>query len=407
MKNNVNQIALHIVCSLAFLLFPILASPDFPNVHTTLTNPNGITEVITHFLLLVFFYLCYFLLIPQFYFKQKYVLFAGTVVAYALAMIFCLRLAYCYFPYKRHFRGYRDGALAGMNMMPDRPFNMPQQGDSNAHFQHQDFGGNHSFNGQHNSADTGMYFQHGRPPDHGFDMRRGGPPHFNILRDIFFDYNMYLLLIVLFIAMLLKTSQRWRQLQNEKLETELSYLKAQINPHFLFNTLNSIYSLAIEKSDYTATAVVKLSGMMRYIISESNKHFVSLQKEINYIKDYIELQKFRLGGTVQINYLTEGNAEGLEIAPLLLITFVENAFKYGVNPEEYSDIFIEIKIAENNLELTVSNNKVKHSLNKKESSGLGITNTKHRLEMLYPGRYTLDIQDGAKMFIVELKINLK
>ena len=387
MKNNVNQITLYIVCSLAFLLFPILASPDFPNVHKTLTNPNGINEVITHLLLLIFFYLCYFLLIPKLYFKQKYPLFIGSIVLYAALMICALKVVYAYFPNQRHFSGHHNFSFPDGNMMPERPFEM-----------------------QHAANDSTSHFmrQNDMAQDHPFGMRHpNGPPHFNILRDLFFDYSMYLLLIVLFIAMLLKTSQRWRKLQNEKLETELSYLKAQINPHFLFNTLNSIYSLAIEKSDYTATAVVKLSGMMRYIISESNKHFVSLQKEINYIQDYIELQKFRLGGTVQINFLWEGTSEGLEIAPLLLITFVENAFKYGVNPEEYSDIFIEIKITQGNIHLTVSNNKVTHSMHKKESSGLGISNTKHRLEMLYPGRYTLDIHDGTKMFIVELQINLK
>jgi hypothetical protein len=385
MKNNVNQIALYIVCSLAFLLFPILASPDFPNIRATLTNPNGINEIITHFLLLLFFYLCYFLLIPKLYFKQKYLLFAGTVVLYAALMIFSLKIVYSYFPNQKHFQGYHNPAFWGMNNRQDRPFNIPPFPDDTSF----------RFPGRNGFQDRDFWLHHPHPP------------HFNILRDIFFDYSMYLLLIVLFIAMLLKTSQRWRKLQNEKLETELSYLKAQINPHFLFNTLNSIYSLAIEKSDYTATAVVKLSGMMRYIISESNKHFVPLQKEINYIQDYIELQKFRLGGTVQINYLVDGSPETLEIAPLLLITFVENAFKYGVNPEEYSDISIGIKIVQESVFLTVSNNKVTHSMHKKESSGLGIANTRHRLEMLYPGQYSLDIHDDVKMFIVELQIKLK
>lgn len=163
--------------------------------------------------------------------------------------------------------------------------------------------------------------------------RPGGPPHINTLRVIFFDYGLYMFILVLVCALLLKTNQRWRKLRQEKLETELSYLKAQINPHFLFNTLNSIYALAIEKSDYTATAVVKLSGMMRYIISESHKHFVSLEKEISYINDYIELQKFRLGGTVKIHYSLQGHYPGKEIAPLILITFVENAFKYGLTPK--------------------------------------------------------------------------
>jgi len=354
MKARINQIAIHIVCSLAFLLFPILSSPDFPNVKATLSNPGGINDLYTYFLLLAFFYVTYYVLIPKLYFRQKYFLFAGSIIVYALLMSLSLRMLFQPYP---HFTG-----------MP-RPSQVMPPPPGNPH--------------------------HGRPP------------HFNFLRMFFFGYSMYLLLIVLFIAMLLKTNQRWRRLQNEKLETELSYLKAQINPHFLFNTLNSIYSLAIEKSDYTATAVVKLSGMMRYIISESNKHFVPLQKELNYIGDYIELQKFRMGGTVQISYRLSGHAGGKEIAPLLLITFVENAFKYGVNPEEYSDILTEIRIENDSLTLTVANYKVNHSIHHKDSSGLGIANARHRLEMLYPGRYTLDIEDGSQKFTVHLKISLK
>jgi sensor histidine kinase YesM len=213
--------------------------------------------------------------------------------------------------------------------------------------------------------------------------------------------------IVLFCALLLKTNQRWRKLQQEKLETELSYLKAQINPHFLFNTLNSIYSLAIEKSDYTATAVVKLSGMMRYIISESHKNFVSLEKEVNYINDYIELQKFRLGGTVEIQYSLQGNYNRKEIAPLILITFVENAFKYGVNPEQHSKILVRIDIENDSLILAIENNKVTTSQEKIEASGLGISNTRNRLEMLYPGKYKLNINDGVEKFKVHLEVTLQ
>lgn len=360
MKNRTTSIAIHIVSSIAFLLFPIISSPDFPDIGKTLSNPGGISEIATHLLLLIFFYLCYYLLIPKYYFRHQYVKFAGGIIVYILLMTILQRALHNDF-FSRQERG-------GFPMdMPPPPHDGP-----------------------------------GEPWRH----HKGPPSHLFFLRILFLDYSFYLSIIVLFIAMLLKTNQRWRQLQEEKLETELSYLKAQINPHFLFNTLNSIYSLAIEKSDYTPTAVVKLSGLMRYIISESSKNFVSLQNELTYIQDYIELQKFRLGGTVQINYITEGSAAGKQIAPLLLITFVENAFKYGVNPEEISDIFISIILKDNHLSLMVANNKVSHQ-NHKDSSGLGLKNTKHRLEMLYPGQYSLDINDGLQKFIVELQITLK
>lgn len=360
MKKKSYSIILHVLCSLVFLLFPILSSPDFPDVRATISNPFGINEVITHCLLLAFFYLSYLILIPRLYFRQKYVWFGLSITAYIALMILILSFIFLRFP---HLHIHHNPKPPGEGFPPphDKPFQPRHPGDR---------------------------------------------PHTNLLRVVFFDYSMYLLIIVLFIAMLLKISQRWRQLQNEKLETELSYLKAQINPHFLFNTLNSIYALAIEKSDYTATAVVKLSGMMRYIISESNKHFVSLQKEVNYIEDYIELQKFRLGNTVQINYQLAGPATGKEIAPLLLITFVENAFKYGVNPEEASHIFIEINIEADSLSLMVANNKVSHQAAEESSEGLGISNTKNRLEMLYPGCYALDINDGPEKFTVHLQISL-
>jgi len=365
MRFKFNQVALHIFCSIVFLLFPVLSSPDFPHISRTLSDPNGSREVLTHVILLGFFYLTYYLLIPKFYFRQRYVLFATYVTLSAAILCAILVSAVSFLPH----HGHRMGPPPGMGNYGPPP----------------DF----------------------QQPSGSFDMEMpGGPPHDNILRTIFFDYSLYMFVIVLFCAMLLKVSQRWRKLQREQLETELSYLKAQINPHFLFNTLNSIYSLAIEKSDYTATAVVKLSGMMRYIISESHKHFVSLEKEINYINDYIELQKFRLGGTVQINYALKGSYTGREVAPLILITFVENAFKYGVNPEEYSEISTTIHIENDILTLKVENNKVTTLPGKLEASGLGISNTRNRLEMLYPRKHKLIIDDGTEKFKVHLEITL-
>jgi hypothetical protein len=370
MKFKFNQVLLHVFCSIVFLLFPILSSPDFPHITRTISNPNGGREVLSHVVLLGFFYLTYYLLIPRFYFRQRYVQFFTYVTISAGLLCALLVVTRGFFP---THEGPDFRHVGNYGPPPDRNIhtNMPEQkpGNDQPHFE--------------------------------------GPRHMNLLRTVFFDYSLYMFVIVLFCALLLKTNQRWRKLQQEQLETELSYLKAQINPHFLFNTLNSIYSLAIEKSDYTATAVVKLSGMMRYIISESHKHFVSLEKEINYINDYIELQKFRLGGTVEINYSLQGNYTGKEIAPLILITFVENAFKYGVNPEEYSEIFVGINIDDDVLTLKVENNKVTTLQSKIEASGLGISNTRNRLQMLYPRNHKLMIDDSTEKFKVHLEVSLK
>ena len=227
----------------------------------------------------------------------------------------------------------------------------------------------------------------------------GGPPRFEHL----FQFS-----IVLVLSALIRTNNRLKQTEKEKVNAELSYLKAQINPHFLFNTLNSIYSSAIEENaDNTASAVVKLSGMMRYVISEAHNDYVPLEKEINYISDYIDLQKIRLGNTVNLQYHVTGNSTGKNIAPLVLISFIENAFKHGVNPEEKSNIAIDIAINENILQMLVTNTKVKTVNASTLKNNIGLDNTRNRLQLLYPFRHELAITEDEKEFIVLLKINLQ
>ena len=191
------------------------------------------------------------------------------------------------------------------------------------------------------------------------------------------------------------------------LNTEISFLKAQINPHFLFNTLNSIYALTLVRSEHAPDAVVKLSGMMRYAVSEANLSQVSLSKEVSYISNYIELQKLRITDKIVITFEVAGDVEGKNIAPFLLIPFVENAFKYGVNAEENSDIWIKIEINEFDLLMQIENNKVFVRKDKNYGASLGIKNTKKRLQILYPGTHVLKIKDGKYDFIVSLYIKFK
>ncbi len=231
-----------------------------------------------------------------------------------------------------------------------------------------------------------------RPPDHGL---------------LFGAQNKILLFIlVFFFSLILRLNMRWKQAEKERTDAELSHLKAQINPHFLFNTLNSIYSLALDQSAETAGAVVKLSGMMRYVISEASHDFVPLEKEIRYVTHYVELQKIRLQDTICLEYAVEGKPEGKKIAPLVLIPFVENAFKYGVNPEENSNICIRILIEEHKLTMTVSNQKVRTAATDEQKSGLGIRNTSERLRHLYPGSHTLVIRDDEEDYTVILSLNV-
>lgn len=146
--------------------------------------------------------------------------------------------------------------------------------------------------------------------------------------------------------------------------------------------------------------------MMRYVISESGRDFVSLEKELSYIHDYIEMQKIRLGNTIMLNYEIYGDLENNKIAPLVLIPFVENAFKYGVNSEENSVIHIAITIHENTLKLDVKNNKVKTHPEHAVKTGVGIENTRSRLSLLYPGKHDLAIHDNTHEFNVTLQLNL-
>ena len=238
------------------------------------------------------------------------------------------------------------------------------------------------------------------PPQH--PRPKVGPPFL-----AFRTGNVLLLFLAMFgLSMALKITERWKQTEKEKLGAELSYLKAQINPHFLLNTLNSIYSLAIVKSDNTASAIVRLSGMMRYVLHEAHAEYVSLEKEITHIRSYIELQHIRFGDSVQLSFIVRGETSGKKIAPLILIPFVENAFKHGVNAEQDSVISVRIDITDEELQLSVINNKVTVRQRDEDKSGIGIDNTKGRLKLLYGSKHSLSILDGQNEFKVSLKLEL-
>jgi hypothetical protein len=232
---------------------------------------------------------------------------------------------------------------------------------------------------------------------------RMGPGRIPILG---YSFNLFMLMVVHAVAFALCFYQQWQRVREEKLHAEIAFLKAQINPHFLFNTLNSIYSLALTRSERTADAVIRLSGLMRYAISDADRPMVGLDKEIAYVNNYIDLQLLRLTDRIDIQYEIKGEPAGFEIAPFLLIPFVENAFKYGVNSEDNSRIAILLDVQNGVLRLHVTNNKVYLKPNMEHQTGLGIQTTRRRLDLLYPGKYTLDIKDGEKEFDVALKIVL-
>ncbi|WP_121809513.1 sensor histidine kinase [Mucilaginibacter kameinonensis] len=200
------------------------------------------------------------------------------------------------------------------------------------------------------------------------------------------------------------------QLQAYQLSTEIKFLKSQINPHFLFNTLNNLFSMAQEKgNDELADGISKLSGMMRYMIYDSNAGGVPLSKEIAYLEDCITLNKLRYADD-EVSVLFDHPAQtgNITIAPMLFIPFVENAFKHGVAIGHTSDIYIAILFSDNRLIFTCTN--PKYAAVKKmedEKSGIGLENVKRRLDLLYPDRHNLQINEDEGKYIVKLEIDLE
>ena len=195
-----------------------------------------------------------------------------------------------------------------------------------------------------------------------------------------------------------------KEAEKEKLHTELSLLKHQINPHFLFNTLNSIYSLALIKSDLTAEAVMKLSDMMHYVMQDVALEMVPLELELEYLDHYVDLQKLRLNEKADVSLHVEGDPAGYEIPPMILVPFIENAFKYGTSSHENTVIRVDLAINEGSLSFKVFN-RIFTGREKTETFGIGIQNTRKRLDLIYPGRYTLDLENNGSVFIVNLEIS--
>lgn len=206
--------------------------------------------------------------------------------------------------------------------------------------------------------------------------------------------------------LLTETNRRLSQLQKEKIETELKALKGQINPHFLFNSMNSIYSLALNRSEKTPEIILKLSDIMRYIIYEANTNFVDLSKEINYLNDYIDLQKLRTDNRATVKFEIIGNLDKVKVAPLLFFPLVENSFKHGVKGSTgKSYVNIELLVDDTNIKFNIENNKgIIDDVERKEYKGIGLDNVKKRLEMIYSDRHELSIVDKEDAFKVELKI---
>ncbi len=347
-KINAQKIAIHTIMCIGFMLLPLIASPRSSVFDTFNFGFPEITGLINSALLICFFYFHYYFILPRFYYQKKYLQWIGiTLLAFVIIL-----LAPNYLTFN---------------------FHTPPE--------------------FHPSPDMFP-----RPHDQFHEN--------SIFRSFRFEETLTKFLVVFVLSLLLRTREQWKKSQEEKKQAELSYLRSQVNPHFLFNTLNGIYSLALVDSKKTPDAIVKLSELMRYVISEINKDYVPLLKEIEHLQNYIELQRMRLGETVIINFEVSDISEKQLIVPLLLMPFVENAFKYGISSTSTSEINIQLTCENDKMKFLIKNNIEKIS-GKVVKNGTGLENVKKRLALLYPGNYELTLNSNENIYTAILILNLK
>jgi len=229
------------------------------------------------------------------------------------------------------------------------------------------------------------------------------------IRQIVFNYPT-----VVGFALAIKLLKRWylkqketEQLVREKINAELQLLKAQVHPHFLFNTLNNIYSFILSGSDKAPEIIKKLSSLLHYIINDCNRQLVPLDKELSMIQDYIALEQIRYGDRLNLSLHIEGTAKDKTISPLMLIPFVENSFKHGTSRMlTHPWVRLDIHIEKDFLEFKLTNNKPQHSIESPGKKGIGLKNVKHRLQLLYPETHSLNIIENEMSFEVFMRIAL-
>ncbi|ANE49284.1 sensor histidine kinase [Flavisolibacter tropicus] len=234
--------------------------------------------------------------------------------------------------------------------------------------------------------------------------------------DLFSEYYMISLISIvipfIFLSWLARVTEnlvintvKKEQLEKQAVEAELYYLKSQINPHFLFNTLNNIHTLVYKQAPTAPEAVMQLASLMRYMIYESNAPTVPLTREMNYLQDYMSLQQLRYKQSPVVDLKIEGETEACHIAPLLFIHLLENAYKHSPARLNPGDLKVKVEVQEDILTFSVQNpvgNNPAHTL--EEPGGIGLPNVRKRLTLLYPDQHTLEIQNSGETFAVVLKI---
>ncbi|GAA4103169.1 sensor histidine kinase [Mucilaginibacter panaciglaebae] len=355
-------VAIPFIVWLSLLVLPFILGIDSNNNAPTAERARFITNVmISYSLLLCLFYIHTYVVYPLW--DKKIIFYIFALLALLVGYWFCWHLLHIEAPRPGHF-GHR----------------LPM-------------GGNHPFEQQ------------------GYHERRWR-------RDFRNPFNLSPILSS-FIAILCSfcyrvildnraRQQMVKERENIDLQSELTFLRSQISPHFMFNVLNNLVSLARKKSDKLEPSLINLSQLMRYMLYESDDNRVFLGKEVDYLKSYINLQMLRYGSNVKINLQTFGELDMYTIEPMLLIPFVENAFKHGIGMIENPviNILVSVDSDKNELHFEVDNIISPQDVSKDSNSGIGIVNVRRRLAILYPGKHNLDIVNERNTFTVNLYITL-
>lgn len=370
-------VSVHATAWAAFLLLPLLFYPvRFQG------DPIWRREIITKIFPILLFYVNYYFLLPRFFEKRKFAVYFLSVTA-AITVV-CASDVFL----RNNVPGIMPGPIRqGFVRLQHAP-------DSIRNFFVDSIAAN-SFPGVPRERFRERM------------MARADEPaiFFSINRTLSTCFFLLLLGGMIRLAYsFLKNQNEKRNLENANLNAEVNFLKQQINPHFLFNTLNSIYSQAHARSENTEFSILKLSELLRYSLYDSGADKVALAEDIQYINNYIDLQRLRLSPKVKLLYNVGGYMEGKFIAPLLLINFIENAFKHGISYTQPSVVTIDIKIFEETLTLTVSNPIVE--TDSFAPGGLGLKNVTRRLELLYPNQYKLLFHHSGDQYTVNLKVPL-
>ncbi|WP_183562093.1 sensor histidine kinase [Mucilaginibacter sp. SP1R1] len=379
------SVIIHIAGWLLFMAFPLVflnSRGQGSTVWSLLQIPGYWLFCATYVLL---FYSNAYFFIPRFFLTGQYILYT-VIVLILLGIVYYIR------PFDKLLRS-NSNHLYGQMINQGPPFDRPQ--------------GFHAFPGGPPPAELDSPFSAYRHwPRHHNPYRQFGPNRHRPIDST----SLFIFLMIMALSMAIKTVQQWQlteqravRAEADKTSAELSFLKAQINPHFLFNTLNNIYTLAVTKDDNAADSIMKLSNIMRYVTDDVADDFVPLQSEIDCISDYIELQRLRIGNNTLVNYTVDGVTDGKKIAPLVLMTFIENVFKYGISKHEKSVIDINVQTTDTQISFFCSNS-IFPGRNENQRTGIGIKNTRQRLLHLYPDKHLLNISDQNLRYTVQLTL---